>query len=141
MSASLPTRERALGFLLEGGKRRVARVGPQGFVAGHRLLGKERLAAGHPPRDAGIEAGERIDPLDGHVGAVDDDRAAVEQRPPGVGAALGPPLAEAGDDERPVGRGVVGLHRGDHAELLEPRNVGRVEVLGVLDPPAQIAAR
>jgi hypothetical protein len=31
------------------------------------------------------------------------------------------------------------LHRRDHAELPEPRDVGRVEVLRVLDPPPQIS--
>jgi hypothetical protein len=35
---------------------------------------------------------------------------------------------------------VDAFHRGDDAELAEARNVGRAEVLRVLDPPAKLLA-
>ena len=39
-----------------------------------------------------------------------------------------------------VRRRVDALHRGDDAEPAEPRDVGGADVLGVLDPPAQLPA-
>ena len=33
------------------------------------------------------------------------------------------------------------LHRGDNAQLAEARNVGRADVLGVLDAPSQSFSR
>ena len=88
MSASLPAVSVPF-VVLERREGRVARVRPQGLVRGSLPARKERLAVGHLPRDAGIEAAERIDLLDRHVGAVDDHRAGVEQRPPGIAPALG----------------------------------------------------
>ena len=38
-----------------------------------------------------------------------------------------------------VGRAMDALHGGDHAQLLKPRYVVRVEVLGVLDAPSPVS--
>ncbi|MBI3668312.1 MAG: pyridoxal-phosphate dependent enzyme, partial [Acidobacteria bacterium] len=66
--------------------------------------------------------------------------ARVEQTPPDVSAFLGALGTQARDHVRTVRRAVHALHRRDHAKLAEARNVGSVDVLGMLDPPAQILA-
>ena len=106
--------------------------------ADDRLLDRERLV--DPPgravvdraQHAGTDPGQRVELLDGCVGAVGDDGARVQQAPERVGALerFAPePLRQV-----PVGGRVRELDRAGDADLGEPGNVRGVEALRVLDP-------
>src|ERR1039458_3630651 len=57
---------------------------------------------------------------------------------PDVGAFLGALGAETEEDIGGVGGAMDALHGGDDAELSEARDIGGVEVLRVLDAPAEV---
>ena len=65
----------------------------------------------------------------------------LHQLLPDVGAFLGALRPEPRQHVRRVRGGVNPLHRRDHAELPEARDVGGADVLRVLDPPAQLPCR
>ena len=96
-----------------------------------RQAGRSSIVRQH----AGRDPGERVELLDGRVGAVRDHRAALEQRAERVGALE--PVAPEPLGEVAVGRRVAELHRAGDAELREAREVRGIEALGVLDPLAQ----
>src|SRR6266540_145856 len=93
---------------------------------------------GELARHRGVEVGEGVDVLDGGVGPVRHDRAGLHQLLPDVGALRGTPVSQARGDEDRVRRAVDPLHGGDDAELAEARDVGRAQVLRVLDAPADV---
>src|SRR3546814_6490156 len=64
----------------------------------------------------------------------------VQESLPGIGAEQ-PLLAQALFRPRHVGRGVGGLHRGDHPQRPEARDVLRGHDLRMLDAPAVVAFR
>jgi hypothetical protein len=91
-------------------------------------------------RDGGIELDPRVASLDRRIGAARDRGAGVQELPPGIGAAdaCGP---EPRRREQHVADGVRGLHRGDHAELREARDVGIRDDLGMLDAKTRVGDR
>src|SRR5690606_20358675 len=86
-----------------------------------------------------VEAGNRIDVLDRHVGAVRDDGTRFHEALPDVGTITGALVAETLWHVRRVRRAVNALHRRDDTELAETRDIVGMQVLRVLDAPAQVA--
>ena len=84
------------------------------------------------PEHAGGDPRDRVELLDGRVGAVRDQRAGVEQRAEGVGAVE--PIGPEPVGEVPVRRRVRELHRAGDPELGEAGEVVRRQALRVLDP-------
>src|SRR5262249_38776135 len=81
--------------------------------------------------DPGGDSGERIELLDGRVGAVGDERARVEER--AIGVRAGCEVTPEAVGEVPVGGGVAELNRRDDTKSGEALEVHRVEELRVLD--------
>jgi hypothetical protein len=108
-----------------------------------RLLHRERLL--HAPagalvdraRDGRADAGERVQLLDGRVGAVRHDGARLEQRAERVRAFQ--PVGPEALREVAVGGSVGELDRARDAELREAGQILRVQALRVLDAVAQPA--
>ena len=124
----------------EFGIGRALRVGVERLAAGELVFREVGLGAGFVHAgDGGVESAKGRDGLDGIVGAKGERNAGVEEGLPcvGVGGALG---TEAIDGPVHVGEQVVGLHGGDDAELLEARDVGGIDDLGVLDAIARRCA-
>src|SRR6185436_17038456 len=92
-----------------------------------RVEAARRLAVGSGPRDRGVEVLDRRDVLDRGVGPVQDARAALPQLAPDVAALGDTRVAEPLQGPGPVGRAVDALHRGEHAEPAEARDVGSVQ--------------
>ena len=64
-------------------------------------------------------------------------RARLHQFLPNVGAFFGALGSQPQNDERRVGRAVDALHGSDDTQLREARNIGGVEMLRMLDAPAE----
>ena len=98
-----------------------------------------RLALRILPADRGGDSRERIGRFDREVRPERQMRAGRSDRAPGVGAGqpLGP---EPSFGHRPVAGLVSRLHRGDDPGLRQPPDVGRIENLGMFDPPAAVGA-
>src|SRR5262249_17495934 len=133
--------QRAALLLLETGVGAAPRVSSQRLLDGDFLLREPALwmfAVQRAPIHGGVDTEDWAQWRHRPVGAKGEDRAGVEQRAISIrrgaalrsNAALGP--ATVIDD-------VVRLHRRDHAQLLEARNVRRPQVLGVLDAEAAVA--
>src|SRR5919109_4537182 len=85
--------------------------------------------------DAGADAGERVELLDGGVRAVHDDSSRVPERTERVRARRA--LAPEALGEIAVRRRVAELHRARDPDLREATHVLRREALCMLDPLAQ----
>ncbi len=83
----------------------------------------ETLSRLREASNGSVKAGDRVDALDGNVGAVADRRARVDELAPDVSALLGTLRSQSQIDPRRIGRAVDALHRRDHAELTESRDV------------------
>ena len=133
--------ERAEPVLGEAGIGRLAGEAGQRLVEGHALLGPpsaRRLSRRVLPADRGGEAGEGVGRFDREIRPESEMRAGRGDRLPGVGA-LEPRRVQARFGHRPVA-GLVGrLHRGDDPGLGDARDVGRIDHLDMLDPPAAVA--
>src|SRR5213592_1010760 len=90
------------------------------------------------PRDRRVHPRDGIERCDGPVRAEREPGPRVEQRAKGVGR-LDADGADALLHPATVINGMVRLHRRDHAELAEQRNILGAEVLRVLDAEAAIA--
>lgn len=132
--------EGTFGSFFESGVGIGGGVGAEGFEAGEALGGIEGCTVFEAAGDGGVEAGEGVDVFDGGIGAVGDDCAGIEEFAPDVSALLGAGGSEAGEDIGGVGGAMDTLHGGDDAELGEAGDIGRVDVLGVFDAPAEVAA-
>ena len=99
------------------------RVGLQRLHAAHALVGIEDAAVLQLPADGRVVARNRIDVFHRRVGAVGDDGAGLHQLLPDVRAFFGALRAEPRQHVRGVRRAVHALHRGNHAEGAEARNV------------------
>src|SRR5215217_4862495 len=116
--------------------RRSYADGREGLLHCHGLLGAPCRALVERAQRARDDARERIELLDGRVGAVREPGARVEQRAICVGAVATLPEAVG---EVAVGRRVAELHRGGNADAAEAGDVARIQQLRVLDPLAQAA--
>src|SRR5205807_1902386 len=97
------------------------------------------LAVESGARHRRVDAEQRIERGYRPVRAEGERRSGVEHRPPGI-AGAGALLADALFGPAPVVDGMVGLHRGNHAEFREARKVLLAHVLGVLDAKAMVAS-
>src|SRR2546430_404331 len=86
-------------------------------------------------RDRRVKFDHRFTALHRRIGAARDDATGFYQTLPGVspGKSL---HSEAAWREKEIADCVRRLHRRNHAELGEPRKVGEIENLRVLDSPA-----
>ncbi len=124
-------------------ERRVSRVPGQDR---ERLFARQALveapvgarkALERAARDGRVELDARVARFDRRIRAARDHRARIEELPPGVGAAdaRGPQPCRR---EQHVADRVRGLHRGDHAELREARDVGVRDDLRMFDAESRI---
>ncbi len=132
--------DRAALVLLERGVGAARRQDRERFLAREALVEppvRSREALERPARDRGIELDARVAGLDRRVRAARDPSARGQDLAPGVGAAdaLRP---ETRRREQHVADRVRGLHRRDHAELREARDVGVREDLCMLDAEARV---
>jgi hypothetical protein len=139
-SASRPSREHAPVLIVEAGEGGSGRVGADGFLHGDLLVGDRALGVPvgeRPPCDGGVDAfqgcGRRHEPVapEREHGPGNQQRAEHVGGPDAVTAVRLCPAA--------VVDGVIRLHAGNDAELPEPWDVGRREVLRVLDAEPPIA--
>ena len=111
-------------------------------ASGSDSFSGDQPPAGSPlrrlPVDRRVERDERVVRHDRPVRPERHDAARLADRPPRPGAPrpIGPDVRRPRADLVRRRVAVVRLHRGDHAELPEPRDVGRVDHLDVLDPVA-----
>ena len=80
----------------------------------------------------------RVDVFDRNIRAVVDRHAGIHERAPEVGPLAGAHVAQAKGDPGSVRGGVHALHRREDAEVGEARDVVGMDVLRVLDPPAEV---
>ena len=83
-------------------------------------------------------AQECLEELHRRVCAVRDDRARVEQFAPNIRTLARALLAEAGENIGSIGGAMYSLHRGNHAQFAEPRDILRAQMLRMFDAPAQV---
>ena len=133
--------QHALAVLLELGIGALARVARQRLLEGLPLIGLVGVPALACQRC--LDGGKRIDRRHRPVGGKHQAGAGVAQRPPGIGP-WPPPAADP--RHRRLARQAHGarrmprLHRGDHAERPEPRDVRWVDDLDMLDAMPAVAA-
>ena len=132
--------EAADAGLGEAGVSGIAREsGKRGFEADALLRppAARRLACHVLPADCRRQAGERVRAFDREVGAEGERGPRLRNGPPGIGA-LEARRVEALFGHQPIA-GLVGrLHRGDDPRLGDARDVGGVDHLDMLDPPAAL---
>ena len=136
MSGQFARRERAFRVFLERRIRIVRGVRLQRLHAAHALVRVEDFAVLPPAAHRRVVRRDRVDIFHRGIRPIRHHRARLLQLLPDVGALFGAPRAEAREHVWRVRRAVDSLHRGDHAQLPESRDVGGAEVLGVLDAPA-----
>ena len=127
--------------LREGGMRGAGGKASEEIFHRELLLGMPAaggLAFGVLPSQAGIEAPEGADDLDGEVAAEGQRRPGVDEPTPGVGPlhAVG---AESGIRPPLVGAGVEGCIEAMIPSLANRADVGLADDLGVLDPEPRVA--
>src|ERR1700719_1080010 len=89
-------------------------------------------------RNRSVEFYHRFAPLDRSVGAAADSRAGFQKRLPRIGSAKAIE-AEPRRRKKQITDRVRRLHRRDHAQFGEARNIGWIENLGVFYAPAWLA--
>src|SRR5581483_10646793 len=120
-------------------------VGGAGGVGGNSLVNRDLLlrkvflgASFVPAGNGGIETAEGRDGLDGIVGAEGQRDIVLQELCPGVGGARAL-RADAFHSPVHVGEQVVGLHGGDHAQLVEAGELLGRDHLRMLDAEAEAA--
>src|SRR5574341_2652263 len=134
----LARRDRPLEIFLERRVRVVERVALQRLLPRHLLLREEERPVDGLPGHRRVEAGDGAHILYGCVRAIGDHGARRHQVPPHIGAFPGPLLADALGHPGPVGGRVDRLHGRDDAQAGKARLVRRIDVLRVLDAPAEV---
>ncbi len=125
------------------GIRRSRGKGAQGFLGCHLLIGVPAaggLAVFVLARERGVDPVKRIDDLDGKIATERDNDPLVQKPAPRI-RPIDATGAEACIGPSHVIAGVRGLHRGDHAKLLEPGDVLPANDLRVLDPEPRVFGR
>ena len=142
-SAYLPALERAEPVLGEAGISGAAGEGGEGLLELISCCAGSQPPGGWPLRilaaDRGGEAVERVGALDREIRAEGERHAIVEHAPPGIGAAA---AARAPSAPRPSAMSLVwwtGCIEAIVPCAGEARQVGRIDDLGMLDPPAPVA--